>query len=100
DRFGAFAALPLQDPVAAAQELTRAVQDLGFVGALVNGFSQVGNEDNIKYYDLLEYREFWSTVEQLGVPFYLHPRNPLPSQNLLIEGHPWLMGPAWQFSVE
>src|SRR5258708_2213282 len=28
DRFGAFAALPLQDPESAAQELTRAVRDL------------------------------------------------------------------------
>jgi len=100
DRFGALAALPLQDPEAAAQELIRAVRDLGFVGALVNGFSQIGSEDNATYYDLLQYRQFWATVEDLDVPFYLHPRNPLPSQSLIIEGHPWLMGPAWQFSVE
>lgn len=100
DHFSAFAALPLQDPEAAARELTRAVRDLGFVGALVNGFSQVGSEDNAKYYDLPEYRQFWATVEELDVPFYLHPRNPLASQGLIIEGHPWLMGPAWQFSVE
>lgn len=100
DRFGAFAAVPLQDPEAAAQELTRAVRDLGFVGALVNGFSQIGSDDNATYYDLPQYRQFWATVEDLDVPFYLHPRNPLPSQSLIIEGHPWLMGPAWQFSVE
>lgn len=100
DRFGAFAALPLQDPAAAAAELTRAVRELGFVGALVNGFSQIGRDDNATYYDIPAYREFWAGVEELGVPFYLHPRNPLPSQSLLIEGHPWLMGPAWQFSVE
>jgi gamma-resorcylate decarboxylase len=100
NRFGAFVALPLQDPEAAAQELTRAVRELGFVGALVNGFSQIGSDENIKYYDLLEYRPFWATVEELDVPFYLHPRLPPPSQSLIIEGHPWLMGPAWQFSVE
>jgi len=100
DRFGAFAAVPLQDPEAAAQELTRAVRDLGFVGALVNGFSQIGSDDNATYYDLPQYRQFWAAVEDLDVPFYLHPRNPLPSQSLIIEGHPWLMGPAWQFSVE
>ncbi len=99
-RFGAFAALPLQDPEAASAELTRAVRELGFVGALVNGFSNVGSDDNATYYDLARYRQFWSTVEELDVPFYLHPRNPLPSQGLIIEGHPWLMGPAWQFSVE
>lgn len=99
-RFGALAALPLQDPHAAAQELTRAVRELGFVGALVNGFSQIGSADNATYYDRGEYRQFWSTVEELDVPFYLHPRNPLASQSRIIEGHPWLMGPAWQFSVE
>jgi 2,3-dihydroxybenzoate decarboxylase len=36
-----FAALPLQDPQAAAEELTRCVKELGFCGALANGFSQV-----------------------------------------------------------
>ena len=38
DRFKGFAALPMQDPEAAARELTRCVKELGFVGALVNGF--------------------------------------------------------------
>jgi 2,3-dihydroxybenzoate decarboxylase len=36
DRFCGFAALPLQDPEAAAQELNRCVRELGFCGALVN----------------------------------------------------------------
>ncbi len=40
NRFAAFAALPMQDPQAASAELTRCVRELGFVGALVNGFSQ------------------------------------------------------------
>src|SRR3954464_1250699 len=35
-RFGGFAALPMQDPDAAAAELTRCVKDFGFKGALVN----------------------------------------------------------------
>jgi 2,3-dihydroxybenzoate decarboxylase len=38
-RLKGFATLPLQDPEAAALELTRCVRDLGFYGALVNGFS-------------------------------------------------------------
>ena len=41
DRFQGFAALPLQDPDAAAEELTRSVKELGFKGAMVNGFSQL-----------------------------------------------------------
>src|SRR5688572_28656019 len=40
DRFAGFAALPMQDPEAAAIELTRSVAELGFKGALVNGFSE------------------------------------------------------------
>jgi 2,3-dihydroxybenzoate decarboxylase len=100
ERFRAFAALPLQDPEAAANELRRTVEELGFVGALVNGYSQVGDPNNALYYDLPMFRAFWREVERLDVPFYLHPRLPLPSQYLTIEGHPWLMGPAWQFSVE
>ena len=47
DRFQCFAALPMQDPEAAAAELTRCVKELGFVGALVNGFSQIGTADNV-----------------------------------------------------
>jgi 2,3-dihydroxybenzoate decarboxylase len=36
DRFRGFAALPMQDPKAAATELDRCVRELGFCGALVN----------------------------------------------------------------
>ncbi|HKY81173.1 MAG TPA: amidohydrolase family protein [Sphingobium sp.] len=100
DRFRGFAALPLQDPDAATREIRRAVEELGFVGALVNGYSQVGHIDNSTYYDLPQFRPFWQEVERLDVPFYLHPRLPLASQQRSTEGHPWLMGPAWQFSVE
>ncbi|SEJ91860.1 amidohydrolase family protein [Paraburkholderia diazotrophica] len=100
DRFGAFAALPMQDPEAAARELERTVKDFGFVGALVNGFSHIGSEDNATYYDLPQYVPFWDTVSRLDVPFYLHPRNPLVSQQKIYEGHPWLLGPAWAFSPE
>jgi 2,3-dihydroxybenzoate decarboxylase len=100
DRFAAFAALPMQDPEAASAELTRCVSDLGMVGALVNGFSQAGSPDNVTYYDLPQYRAFWRTVEALDVPFYLHPRNPLPSWTRFYEGHNWLLGPNWAFAAE
>jgi 2,3-dihydroxybenzoate decarboxylase len=99
-RFAAFTALPMQDPEAAAAELTRCIEDLGFVGALVNGFSQIGSPDNVTYYDLPQYRPFWRAVEALGVPFYLHPRNPLPGWTRQYEGHNWLLGPNWAFHAE
>lgn len=100
DRFMGFAALPMQDPDEAARELTRCVKELGFVGALVNGFSQAGDPKSALYYDLPQYRPFWRTVEELDVPFYLHPRNPLPGAIEAYEGHNWLLGPNWAFHAE
>ena len=100
DRFAGFAALPMQDPQAAAAELKRCVRDLKFKGALVNGFSQVGSADTAVYYDLPQYRPFWAEVERLGVPFYLHPRDQLPSRRQAYEGHPWLIGSPWGFADE
>jgi gamma-resorcylate decarboxylase len=100
DRFQALAALPMQDPDRAIQELERSVKQLGFKGALVNGFSQIGDPDNAVYYDLPQYRPFWAAVERLDVPFYLHPRSPLPRDARLYEGHPWMMGAAWAFGNE
>jgi 2,3-dihydroxybenzoate decarboxylase len=100
DRFASFAALPMQDPEAATAELTRCVKELGMVGALVNGFSNIGSPDNVTYYDLPQYRPFWRAVEALDVPFYLHPRNPLPDWTRQYEGHNWLLGPNWAFSAE
>ena len=99
-RFAGFAALAMQDPEAAAAELTRCVKELGMVGALVNGFSQIGTPDNVTYYDLPQYRPFWRAVEALDVPFYLHPRNPLPDWTKFYEGHNWLLGPNWAFHAE
>jgi 2,3-dihydroxybenzoate decarboxylase len=100
DRFRAFAALPLQDPDEAIKELHRCIKELGFVGALVCGFSQIGAEDTSYYLDIPMYRQFWAEVQKLGVPVYLHPREPLPSQQRPYEGHPWLLGSAWAFGVE
>ena len=100
DRFQGLAALPMQDPDLASEELNRAIKELGFVGCLVNGFSQGADPDVPLYYDLPQYRSFWATCESVAVPFYLHPRNPLPQDARIYEGHPWLMGPAWAFGQE
>ena len=97
-RLAGFAALPMQEPDAAAVELTRCVRELGFRGALVNGFSQLGQA--AVYYDGPPYDSFWQTVERLEVPFYLHARDPLPGRTQDYEGHPWFEGPAWAFGVE
>lgn len=100
DRFQAFAALPLQDAGLAAAELERCVTQLGFKGVLVNGFSQIGSPENCVYYDAPQYAPFWALLERLDVPFYLHPRNPIPAWSQIYNGHPWLMGPTWAFGQE
>jgi 2,3-dihydroxybenzoate decarboxylase len=99
-RLRGFAALALQDPQSAAQELTRCIKELGFCGALVNGFTQSGQADSISFYDMPQYRDFWATVQQLNVPFYLHPRGALPALQPAYQGHEWLTGSVWGFNAE
>jgi 2,3-dihydroxybenzoate decarboxylase len=100
DRLAGFAALPLQDPEAACVELMRCVNELGFKGALVNGFTTKGDPETVIYYDLPEYRPFWSCVQDLGMPFYMHPRNPIRSRLQSYDGHPWFENSPWAFAVE
>lgn len=98
DRYSGFAALPMQDPESATTELHRAVGELGLVGVLVNGFSECA--DGVAYYDQPEYDDLWAAVEQLRVPFYLHPRNPLPGHVRAFEGRNELLGAPWAFGAE
>jgi 2,3-dihydroxybenzoate decarboxylase len=100
NRYAAFAALPMHEPKEAARELRRCVTGLGFRGAMVNGFQQVGDADSVKYYDQPEYAEFWAEVAELDVPFYLHPRMQIPSRAANYADHPWLMSAPWGFAVE
>ncbi len=92
-RYAGFASLPMQDPRAAADELTRAVTELGFKGSLVNG-QTLG-----AYYDDKAYDVFWERMQALDVPLYLHPADAqsLPAS---LNGHPELHGAAWGWGVE
>src|SRR5258706_3296560 len=100
DRFQGFAALAMQDVDGAIKEYRRCMKDLKFKGALVNGFSQIIDPNSAVYLDMPQFRPFWAEVEKLGMPFYLHPRNPLPIHAQIYEGHPWLIGPTWAFGQE
>lgn len=100
ERFQGLAALAMQDPDAAARELVRAVKDLGFRGALVNGFSDLATSPKPVFYDAMSFHGFWAEMERLDVPFYLHPRNPRPQDAAIYDGHPWLLGPTWAFGQE
>jgi predicted TIM-barrel fold metal-dependent hydrolase len=70
DRFAGFASLPTIDPRAAAQELERAVGELGFKGALVNGHIRGRFLDHPDFWPIFE------AAEGLSVPIYLHPTEP------------------------
>ena len=68
DRFSGFATLPTPDPAAAVLELERCVQELGFVGAMLNG--RTGD----RYLGEPEYRPLLAKAAALGVPLYIHPQ--------------------------
>jgi 2,3-dihydroxybenzoate decarboxylase len=94
DRFRGFAALPMQDPAAAVDELTRCVGQHGFVGVLVNDHTQ-GH-----YLDEDQYEEFWAALAGLGVPLYIHPGAPPPDRWHVLEGRPELYGATWSWAAE
>jgi uncharacterized protein len=72
DRFAGFATLPTPDPPAAASEFERAVRQLGFVGAMINGRTEDRFLDDPRFRPILE------AAVALDVPIYLHPT--IPSQ--------------------
>jgi uncharacterized protein len=67
DRFAGFAVLPMQSADACAAELARAVKELGFVGALINGTTDGRFLDHPSYDGLL------AQAAALDVPIYIHP---------------------------
>ncbi|MEN2739995.1 amidohydrolase family protein [Microbacterium sp. X-17] len=80
DRFQGFAALPVTAPESAAAELRRAVQERGLVGALLNG--RAGD----RMHDDPAFEGIFATAAELGVPLYLHPRQPHPAVEKLYYG--------------
>ncbi|EXJ86645.1 hypothetical protein A1O3_03598 [Capronia epimyces CBS 606.96] len=71
DRFAGFAVLPVSHPAQCADELTRCVRELKFVGALIDNHAADGS-----YFDGDAYLPLFQTAEQLDVPVYLHPTWP------------------------
>lgn len=66
-RLKGFAALPLPDPKAAADELERGVTKLGLLGAMVMGTSRGQFVDDQKFWPVFE------RATKLDVPVYIHP---------------------------
>jgi len=69
-RFGGFATLALKDPAAAAIELERCINRLGFYGALLDGTTDGLFLDDPRFLPVFE------AAVHLGVPIYLHPAPP------------------------
>lgn len=69
-RFAGFAHLPMRSPEAAADELERAVSQLGFRGAMINGMTQDRFLDDARFAPIL------ARAAALDVPIYIHPNLP------------------------
>ena len=72
ERFRAFAALPLNQPEAAADELERAVGEHGCVGCM--SYGAIGG----RFLDHADFAPVLARAETLGVPVYIHPNWPSP----------------------
>src|SRR6266700_734683 len=93
DRYSGFAHLPMQDAIAAADELERSMRDLKFCGAMINGHT------NGQYLDHPSLHPFWERAEALGALIYLHPADPVAPLPVL-EGHRGLRRATWEWTFE
>ena len=69
-RFRGFATIPLHDPIAAADEMRRCVNELGFVGTLVMGTCGGLFLDDERFDPVL------AAAEEVDLPIYVHPGVP------------------------
>jgi predicted TIM-barrel fold metal-dependent hydrolase len=99
-RFFAFATLPTQSGAAAAQELQRCVKEYGFVGAMINGFTNTEDPEKGQYLDDPQYDALWEVAQRLQKPIFIHPRVPLASNIRVLNDIPTLHGAPYGFSRE
>ena len=66
DRFKGFAQIPMQDVNAAINELDHVINNLGFVGAMINDTA------NGRTFDGPEYLPLWRAAEQMGAIMFIH----------------------------
>ena len=99
-RLAGFAHLPMQAPAAAADELERAVRDLGFHGALINGLTAGRCLDHPDFDPIL------ARAAALDVPIYIHPAIAVaPVRHAYYDGLPGQMSytmatSAWGWHIE
>ncbi len=100
DRLAGFAALPTADPKASADELERAVDKLGFKGAMVHGLT-----GGTKFIDQKEFWPIFERAQALDVPLYIHPG--LPHEAVInayladyLDRFPAFANAGWGFTME
>jgi 2,3-dihydroxybenzoate decarboxylase len=98
-RFAGFASLPTTHPVAAADELERAVNKLGFKGGMLHSLTEGPFLDDKRYWPIFE------RAAALDVPLYIHPADPNPAVIKAYYGdyaktHPTFIRAAWGFTFE
>ncbi len=98
-RLAGFAAIPTDDPKAAADELERCVTRHKFVGAMIHGLS------NGEFLDDPRFDPIWERAQALDVPIYLHPSVPHPDvadvyYAKYAKDFPMVIRAAWGFTVE
>jgi len=95
DRFIGLAALAPQSPHEAADELERAVKELGLKGAKLNSHIGATYLDDKRYWGILE------RAQKLDVPIYLHPTTPHPNMLTPYTDYGYaLTGPSLGFGAE
>ena len=83
DRFVGFAALSLQSPDLAVQQLEHAVKKLGMRGAAIGG-SVAGEE-----FADAKFHPVWAKAEELGILIFIHPQS-TPELTKRFRGNGWL----------
>ncbi len=93
-RLAGFASIAPADPEAAAKELERAVKVLGLKGAKINSHGRG------EYLDEKKYLVLWKKAEELGVPIYIHPKEPPEYMLKPYAKYPVLATAAWGFGAD
>jgi 2,3-dihydroxybenzoate decarboxylase len=98
-RLAAFASLPTAVPEAAADELERAVKNLGFKGAMLHGLANGVFLDDKRFWPI------YARAEALDVPVYFHPSLPQADVRRIYyddyaKDFPTVARPAWGYTVE
>lgn len=92
-RFRALASVPLTDPEAACRELERAANQLRMAGITI------ATNVNGEPLDAPQFRDFFATVERLGLPVALHPTTPVAIEGISDYGLAPMVGFVYDTAV-